>query len=82
VRGTGDHAANLNAFTVASAARQWFHRPGAFTPRASGNVRPLSLELVCDYTPVAAATSKRRERTSAHANQKIGRDLNDREMRS
>ena len=27
-RGTRDHAANLNAFTVASAERQWFHQPG------------------------------------------------------
>lgn len=44
VRGTRDHAGNLNAFTVASAERQWFYRPGTSPPIASGNLRPLSLD--------------------------------------
>lgn len=80
VRGTRDHAANLNAFTVASADRQWFHRPGASPPRASGNLRPLSLELVPGYTEVAAATSRRRARVSKIANGKLGRELTDLEI--
>lgn len=79
-KGTRDHAANLNAFTVASAERQWFHRPGRVPPRASGNLRPLSLELVPDYTPVAAAKSTRRALVSASTKKKVGRDLRDREI--
>jgi hypothetical protein len=37
VRGTRDHAANLNAFTIAHAERQWFRQPGAPTPTALGS---------------------------------------------
>jgi len=80
VRGTRDHASNLNAFTVASAERQWFYRPGTSPPRASGSLRPLSPELVPGYSALAAAQSDRRERVSAIANQKIGRDLSDQEV--
>jgi Protein of unknown function (DUF4238) len=80
VRGTRDHAANLNAFTVASAERQWFYHPGSTPPLAKGNLRPLALELVPGYTPLAAANSRRRAQTSAIANRKIGRDLGDREI--
>ena len=80
VRGTRDHARSLNAFTVASAERQWFHLPGTTTPIGSGNLRPLALELIPNYTPLAAATSRRRAATSVQANRKVGRDLSDREI--
>jgi Protein of unknown function (DUF4238) len=80
VRATRDHAANLNAFTVASAERQWFRRPGASTPCASGNLRPLSAQLIPGYTAHAAATSRRRQRASEYANSKVGRDLSDQEI--
>lgn len=80
VRGTRDHAANLNAFTVASADRQWFHRPGAPPPRASGNLRPLSLQLVPGYTAAAAAASRRRKQVSKLAKKRIGRDFRDQEI--
>ena len=42
VRGRRDHTANLNAFTVAQAERQWFHQPGASTPIASGRLLPFA----------------------------------------
>lgn len=80
VRGTKDDAANLNAFTVASADRQWFHRPGKPPPRASGNLRPLSLQLVPDYTREAAAASRRRKHVSAITKEKTERDFRDREI--
>jgi hypothetical protein len=82
VLGTRDHAANLNAFTVASADRQWFHRPGQPPPRASGNLRPLSLELVEGYTEAGANASGRRKRVSEAANKRIGQNLDfrDREI--
>jgi hypothetical protein len=77
VRGTRDHAANLNAFIVASAERQWFHRPATAPPIATGNLRPLSLELVPGYTGHAAAVSQRRERASEMAKNRIGKDFRD-----
>jgi hypothetical protein len=80
LRGTRDHAANLNVFTVESADRQWFHRPGSTTPRASGSLMPLSLGLVPGYTALAAAGSRRRAKVSEIANKKIPRDLTDREI--
>jgi hypothetical protein len=80
VRGTRDHAANLNAFTIESADRQWFCQPGSSTPRASGNLRPLSIGLVPGYTAVAAANSRRRQSVSEMVNKKIPRDLADREI--
>jgi hypothetical protein len=80
--GTRDHAANVNAFTVASADRQWFHWPGTSPPATSGNLRPLSLELVPNYTETAAASSQRRERASQIAKERIDsdRDFRDREI--
>jgi hypothetical protein len=79
-RGTRNHAANLNAFTVASADRQWFHCPGTSIPIASGNLRPLSLDLVPDYTAQAAAASQRRARASEIAKKRLGRDFRDQEI--
>jgi hypothetical protein len=50
VRGKRDHAANLNAFTVANADRQWFHLPGPPAPRASGKLLPVSMQFIPNYT--------------------------------
>lgn len=80
LRGIRDHAANANAFTVAAADRQWFHLPGRPSPRASGRLLPLSTQLVHGYTPTAAAASERRQRAAAIANEKIGRELTDRQI--
>jgi hypothetical protein len=35
-------SAVLNAFTIAQADRQWFHRPGWEPPRATGSLLPLA----------------------------------------
>jgi hypothetical protein len=75
VRGTRDHAANLNAFTVASADRQWFHRPGRPPPRSSGNLRPLSLELLDGYSGSAADASRRRALASAISRKRVDQNL-------
>jgi Protein of unknown function (DUF4238) len=80
VQGTRDHAANLNAFTVAYADRQWFHRPGPTPPITSGYLRPLSLSLVPSYTATAAAASERRGRASEMADRRVGRDFRDLEV--
>lgn len=39
-------AAALNAFTIAQAERQWFHRPGREPPRASGSLLPLAPQVL------------------------------------
>lgn len=75
-----DQAANLNAFTVAEADQQWFHYKEQVPPLASGKLLPLSPAIVAGYTPWAAAESQRRQRTSAYAQSKVGRDLSDREV--
>ena len=80
VDGTRDHARNINAFTVASADRQWFFMPGTKPPIGSGRLLPLSPALVPGYGFQAAAASERRARTSAFAHAKHGRDVSDREI--
>lgn len=65
VRGTRDHAANLNAFTVASADRQWFYVPDTSPPVGSGKLLPLSLQLVPGYSREDAARSVRLAAVSA-----------------
>jgi hypothetical protein len=51
VCGTRDHAANLNAFTVTSADRQWFHRPGN---------RRLGQAGIYDRSPLSSSTATAR----------------------
>jgi hypothetical protein len=80
VSGSYQHAMNFNAFTMANADRQWFFQPGTSPPRSAGRVRPLSLELVRGYTPDAAAKSQRHAQVSAHVQEKVGRELSDREV--
>src|SRR5262245_16906378 len=71
VRGTCDHAANLNAFTVASADRQWFHQPDTSPPIGSGKLLPLSLELVRGYAAAAVQNSLRRAAVSEEIKKRI-----------
>jgi hypothetical protein len=80
VRGRRDHAANLNAFTIAQADPQWFHQPGASTPAACGRLLPLSTQLFHGYTAAAASSSRRRDRTSAIVQPMIGIDLDNRDI--
>ncbi len=39
-------SAALNAFTIAQADRQWFHRPGPEPPRATGSLLPLAPQVL------------------------------------
>jgi Protein of unknown function (DUF4238) len=75
VAGTRDHAANFNAFTIRAADRRWFHRPGVSPPIASGNLLPVSPELVPGYSAAAADASGRRAKTSAITKARVDSDL-------
>jgi hypothetical protein len=80
LRGRRDHAANLNAFTVAQADLQWFHQPGAPAPLACGRLLPLSIQLFPDYTAAVASHSRRRARTVSIVQLMVGTDLTDRDI--
>lgn len=81
VRGVKDDAANLNAFTVAQAERQWFHIPTRSPPRATGQLLPLSPRLVAGYGPQTVEVSRRRRSIQAKIQARIGDDLEqDREI--
>jgi hypothetical protein len=75
VRGTRELAANLNAFTVAQAERQWFHRPGRVSPRESGQLLPLSSSLLERYDSRAAERSGRRRVISQKVKEMVEVDL-------
>jgi hypothetical protein len=77
IPGARHHAANLNAFTVASADKQWFHLPGP-TPRVgSGRLMPLSPELLSSYDAPAAARSQLRAMASELARKRVGQSVGD-----
>ena len=76
-RGTRQHAANLNAFTVANADREWFHLLGTNPPVASGGpLLPLSPELVPDH---AVLPSQRRSKLANWLESTRGQTLKVRE---
>lgn len=65
VRGVKDLAANLNAFTVAQAEKQWFHTPSRVPPRATGQLLPVSPQLLPGYgAETVASTASVRRRSS------------------
>ncbi|MGH8512617.1 MAG: hypothetical protein ACREV8_01445, partial [Gammaproteobacteria bacterium] len=66
VLGTPSQAAELNAFTVSQAERQWMHCPGAEPPVTSGRFDPLAYQLDPTYNAEAAINSKRREATGRY----------------
>lgn len=81
IKGARHHAANLNAFTVAQAERQWFHMPGASPPVGTGRLLPLAPELLAGYSPAAAESSPRRIQTAERIQPRLGsNDLTDREI--
>jgi hypothetical protein len=60
IPGSRDMAANLNAFTIAQAERQWFHSPERVPPIGSGQLLPLSPTMFRGYAPHAVQTSQAR----------------------
>lgn len=72
VQGSRSHAANINAFTVAQAERQWFHLPSASPPCATGLLVPVSPELVRAYDQATAFSSRRRAEITKRIQPRLG----------
>jgi Protein of unknown function (DUF4238) len=75
VTGNRDIAANLNAFTVAHAERQWFHSPERVPPIGSGQLLPLSRTLLHGYGPDETRDSQRRKLIQDSIQRRQGEDL-------
>jgi hypothetical protein len=76
IAGRKQHAANINAFTVAEAELEWFYNPGFPKPQlANGRLLPLSPELVAGYSAEAARTSPLREKVGERLRAHTGRGL-------
>jgi uncharacterized protein DUF4238 len=70
--GSKEAAANINAFTVAEAEHQWFHKPGCPAPRGTGKLLPLGPRLLDEYTAMSALTSHRRNLAHRRIQPKLG----------
>ena len=73
VRGQRHHAANLNAFTITEAEKQWFHLPQTTPPIASGRLLALSPQLLKGYGHHQAINSQRRSRVREIIEPQIGK---------
>jgi len=72
IPGTAEVAANINAFTVGNADRQWMHKPGSVPPVATGYLDPISPMLVDGYAPANAEASKLREAVAENIQPRLG----------
>ena len=78
-RGRKHHAKSLNAFTVAQADKQWFHRPGVSPPLTTGGrLLALSPQFFHGYGVQVAWNSRLRAEVSRRIQPRIGSDLRDR----
>jgi hypothetical protein len=77
IAGTKEIAANINAFTIASAERQWMYKPGATIPIGEGYLGPISPQLIPGYGPAEASASSIRRKVTDLIQPKLGRDLRD-----
>jgi Protein of unknown function (DUF4238) len=80
VQCTRDHAANLNAFTVASADRQWFHLPDTSPPVASGKLLPLAPVLIPSYGREWITGSMRKAAVEADVKAKVDSQIDEDEI--
>lgn len=75
--GTKEIAANLNAFTIANAERQWMSMPGTDVPIADGGLEPVVPLLVHGYSAAEAEASELRKRVSEAVQPKLGSELHE-----
>lgn len=67
-------AANLNAFSIANAERQWFKQPGSSVPTATGYLDPIAPTLLPGYGREVAQASTLREAVSENVQPLLGVD--------
>jgi hypothetical protein len=77
IQGSEEIAANLNAFTIANADRQWMHKPGSPVPAANGYLDPVSKELINGYDAAEAKRSEVREQVTELLERKQGQDIHE-----
>jgi hypothetical protein len=70
-------AANLNAFSIANAERQWMSMPGSTVAMADGPFDPISTALLPGYGAAQAESSPIRKRVSESVERKIGTELHE-----
>lgn len=70
-------AANINAFTIANAARQWMHQPGTIPPVAQGALEPIGPTLIPGYGRDEVEASEVRRMVSENIQPKLGEDFRD-----
>lgn len=75
IAGTEELAANINAFTIANADRQWMSMPGTEVPIAHGLLDPVSPDVVPDYGPTQAEASPVRKRVGESVQKRLGSTL-------
>lgn len=74
VVGRPEQAANLNAFSVEPAEKQWMYPTGASPQIASGSLLPLSPEIFSEYLPLVVEASAVRAEVSRRVNSRLGED--------
>jgi hypothetical protein len=77
VAGSEEIAANINAFTIANADRQWMHMPGGDVPTATGYLDPISSELVLGYGRAEMEASEVRQQVTELVQRKQGQDIDE-----
>jgi hypothetical protein len=77
IGGSREIAANINAFTIANADRQWMHTPGSHVPIAEGYLDPISHELVVGYGREEVEASDVRQKVTALLRGKQGQDIHE-----
>jgi Protein of unknown function (DUF4238) len=76
-QGSEELAANLNAFTIANADRQWMYMPGTEVPIADGFLDPVSKELITGYGASEVERSEVREQVTELLVRKQGQDIHE-----
>jgi hypothetical protein len=74
IAGAPDHAANINALTVANADRQWFHHPDGTPPLLTESLVPIAPMFALGYSAREAASSRRRGEINRRLAPRIGDD--------
>jgi hypothetical protein len=75
IPGTEETAANMNAFTIANADRQWMYQPGSTPPVAQGYLPPIAPTLIPGYGPSEVEASRVREMVTENIQPKLGETL-------